>query len=115
VSAINVAEVLDVLVRHQGWPGDDVEERLRWLTLGGLRVVPVDEAVAVRAGRLHAHFYDRSRRPLSMADCVALATALLRGQPFATSDPALAAVATAEGCRVIALPDSRGVRPGQAT
>jgi predicted nucleic acid-binding protein len=114
VSAVTVAEVLDVLVRLQGWPGEDVEERLRWLTLGGLRVVPVDEAIGVRGGRLRARHYDRERRPVSMSDCLALATALHRGQPLATSDRALAAVAAVERCRVIALPDSSGVRPVEA-
>ena len=81
------------------------------LTLGGLRIVPVDEAIAVRAARLRVRHYNRTRRPVSMADCLALATALYRSQPLATSDPALAAAATDEGCRVVALPDSRGVRP----
>jgi hypothetical protein len=33
ISAVNVSEVLDVLIRHQGWPVDDVEEKVRWLTL----------------------------------------------------------------------------------
>ena len=111
ISAINLAEVLDVLVRHQGWPAGEVEEKLRWLTLGGLEVVAVDEPVGLSAGRLHAHHYHRTRRPLSLADCAALATALSLGQRLATSDPALLVAAGDEGCRVIALPDARGRRP----
>ena len=103
--------MLDVLVRHQGWPPDEVEEKLRWLTLGGLQVVAVDELVGLSAGRLHAHHYHRTRRPLSLADCVALATALALGQRLATSDPALIAAGGDEGCQMIALPDARGQRP----
>lgn len=111
ISAINVAEVLDVLVRHRAWPAEEVEEKLRWLTLGGLRVVAVDESFGLGAGRLHAEHYHRLERALSLADCTALATALGLGQRLATSDPALITAAQSEGCAVIALPDSRGHRP----
>jgi PIN domain nuclease of toxin-antitoxin system len=111
ISAINLAEVLDVLVRHQGWSAGEVEEKLRWLTLGGLEVVSVDEAAGLSAGRLHARHHHRTRSALSLADCAALATALGLGQRLATSDPALLVAAGDEGCRVIALPDARGRRP----
>jgi len=114
ISAVNVSEVLDVLVRHQGWPADAVEEKVRWLTAGGLQVVVVDEAVALRAGRLHARHYHRTRRPLSLADCIALATAMSLGQRLATSDPALLAGAAEEGCRYTALVDARGQRASVA-
>jgi PIN domain nuclease of toxin-antitoxin system len=110
VSASNFAEVLDVLVRLQGWPAEDVEEKLRWLTVGGLRVVALDAPLALSAGRLHARHYHRSRRPVSLVDCAALATALALHERLATSDPALLAAAADEGCGVIALPDARGNR-----
>jgi uncharacterized protein with PIN domain len=110
ISAVNVSEVLDVLVRHQGWPADAVEEKVRWLTAGGLQVVVVGEAVALRAGRLHARHYHRTRRPLSLADCIALATSLSLGERLATSNPALLAAAADEGCPCTALPDARGQR-----
>lgn len=110
ISAVNVSEVLDVLVRHQGWPADEVEEKVRWLTVGGLQVVAVDEAVGLLAGRLHARHYHRTRRPLSLADCMALATSLSLGQRLATSDPALLAAAADEGCPFTALLDARGRR-----
>jgi uncharacterized protein with PIN domain len=114
VSAVNLAEILDVLIRHQGWPAADVEEKLRWLTLGGLEVVVLDERIALSAGRIHARHYHRTRRPLSLADCTALASALALGQRLATSDPALMAAAADEGCETIALLDSRGRRPTAA-
>jgi PIN domain nuclease of toxin-antitoxin system len=114
VSATNLAEILDVLIRHQGWPADDVEEKLGWLMVGGLDVVVLDERIALSAGRIHARHYHRTRRPLSLADCAALATALALGQRLATSDPALIAAAADEGCEAIALLDSRGRRPTTA-
>ncbi len=100
-----------MLVRHQGWPADEVEEKLRWLTLGGLTVVPVDEVVGLAAGRLHAAHYHRTQRPISLADCVALAIASAVGSRLATSDPALIATARETGCAVVPLPDARGRRP----
>lgn len=105
-----MAQVLDVLARHQGWPAPDVEEKLRWLTLGGVEVVAVDEHVALSAGRLHAAHYHRVRRALSLADCVALATALSVGDRLATSDPALISAARDEACPVVILLDDRGRR-----
>lgn len=112
ISALNLAEVLDVLARHQGWPTADVEEKLRWLNVGGLEVVAVDELIGLTAGRLHAANYHRVRRPLSLADCVALATAVSLDERLATSDPALLSTARDEGCPVVVLLDARGRRPG---
>ena len=112
ISAMNVAEVVDVLVRVMGRTYEAVSEKLDWLSAGGLVVVPVDESIGRSAGRIHARRYHRRDRPLSMADCIALATALTHRQPIATSDPPLAAAAAAEGCDVVPLPDSQGRRPG---
>ncbi len=81
------------------------------LESGGLRVAEVGADIGITAGELHARHYDRKTSPLSMADCVALATSLSLAQPLATSDPALAAAARIEGAAVIALPDARGRRP----
>ena len=77
----------------------------------GTRVIPVDESLAGRAGELRARHYRRSVSDVSLADCIALATSLSLATPLATSDPALARAARAEGCAVVALPDTRGVRP----
>ena len=49
---------------------------------------------------------------MSLADCVALATAAA-ARAIATADPPLAAAARAEGIDVIALPDSEGRAPYQ--
>jgi predicted nucleic acid-binding protein len=45
-------------------------------------------------------------RPISLADCVALATARALHEPLVTSDAVLIEVARSEGCEVIGLPDS---------
>lgn len=110
ITAVNLGESLDVLTRVMGIPLDDVEEKLRWLVVGGLEVIAVDEAIGLEAGRLHAEHYHRTKRPLSLADCVALASASLRAEPLATSDPALLATATEVGCPTHPLPDSHGNR-----
>jgi predicted nucleic acid-binding protein len=108
---VNVAEVVDSLVRVAGRPIDAVHERLDWLLVGGLTVEPVTEAIGREAGTLRAERYHRARNRLSMADCVALATARLHAASLATSDPELAITARSLGVDVIALPDSRGVPP----
>jgi PIN domain nuclease of toxin-antitoxin system len=110
-SVINLAEVVDVLVRINGRPIDAVMEKLDWLTAGGLESVDVDEGLAIAAGRIRAKHYERVNQPLSLADCVALATAVAMNEPLATADPPLAAAAADEGCKIVALPDSRGRRP----
>ena len=111
ISAVNVAEVIDVLVRLRARTVPEVAEKLDWLAAGGLEVVSVDESVGRTAGRIRAEHYDRRRRPISPADCVALATARARDEPLATSDPVLIEVARAEGADVVGLPDSRGRLP----
>lgn len=111
VTAVNLGETLDVLTRHMGWPVHEVEEKLRWLMLGGLAVIDVNDTIGLEAGRLHAGHYHRTRRPLSFADCVALAAASIRSEPLATSDPAIVSTAIDIGCAVIRLPDARGHRP----
>ena len=111
VGAVNLAEVLDVLVRRQTWAVADVTEKIDWLRAGGLEVVAANDEIGLQAGKLHARLYDRAKCPLSLADCVALATAHVMGQSLATSDPALAGAARGEGVTVVALPDHRGIRP----
>ncbi len=48
---------------------------------------------------------------VSLADCIAAATAVDLDEPLATSDPALAAVTRAEGGRIHGLADSHGNLP----
>ena len=111
ITAVNLAEVIDILVRGHGNPLDDVHERLDWLVAAGLEVRGVDRPMGTLAGSLRARFYHRQDRPLSLADCIALAAAMGASGRLATSDPALAATARELGLQVHGLPDARGLRP----
>jgi uncharacterized protein with PIN domain len=111
ISAANAAEVVDVLVRLRGRSFAEVVEKLDWLAAGGLEVMAVDESVGRMAGRIRADHYDRRERPISLADCIALATARALEEPLATSDPVLIETARSEGADVVGLPDSAGRLP----
>ena len=89
----------------------DTMTALTLLEDGGLQVAPIDASIGIAAGELHARHYDRKTSTLSMADCVALATAAALGEPLATSDPPLVAAAHAEGVATIPLPGTSGRRP----
>lgn len=109
--AVNVAEVIDQLVRVWRRDRDEVEVALAMMARAGMEVAVADEAIAVEAGRLRAAHYNKRECSISMADCFAAATALLSGAALATSDPHLASVVRAENGQVHILPDSRGHRP----
>ncbi len=111
LSTVNLAEVIDVMTRIYQRPVDVTMTALAMLESGGLTIVPADAAVGALAGELHARHYDRKSSPLSMADCVALATAVVIDDVLATSDQPLASAARAENVAVLPLPDSQGVRP----
>lgn len=108
MSAVNVAEVIDRLVRVHGADADAVRDRIDWLIYGGLEIEPVWLPVARLAASLRAEHYHRAEMPLSMADCMCVATALTLGSELATADRDLARVARQVGLKVIALPDSSG-------
>ena len=80
-------------------------DALALLEHAGLRIVGVDAATGLAAGALRARHYDRQTSPLSIADRVALGTAIRLNEPLATSDPPLARVVSAENGTVVALPD----------
>jgi predicted nucleic acid-binding protein len=111
ISAVNVAEVIDGLTRVAGRPLERVGEAIDWLRAGGLVVVPVTESIGRAAGELRSGHYHRVDAPISLADCIALATARSVEDPLATTDPVLAAAARRIGVDVIGLPDSRGAKP----
>jgi predicted nucleic acid-binding protein len=111
ISSINVAEVIDQLVRVFGRDSDDVYADIALLSHAGMDVLSVPAELAVHAGRLRAKHYHRERMAVSLADCVAAATALSMDKSLATSDPALAALIRAEGGDIHGLPDSKGQLP----
>lgn len=111
LSAANAAEVVDQLTRVYGSDPDDVHADLALLANAGMQLAPVTADLGLLAGRLRAKHYHRDRVAVSLADCIAAATALTNNRPLATSDPALAGVVRAEGGRIHGLPDSRGISP----
>jgi PIN domain nuclease of toxin-antitoxin system len=111
LSAVNAAEVVDQLVRGYGREADDVHADLALLAHAGMEIMPVTSDTGMTAGRLRARHYHRERMAVSLADCVAAATALSRQRPLATADPSLAALVRDEGGDVHALPDSSGKLP----
>ncbi|MBO0705653.1 MAG: PIN domain-containing protein [Candidatus Dormibacteraeota bacterium] len=111
ISALNLAEVVDRLVRVTGLEPAEVAASLEPLLDTGVTVVSVTKVVGMDAGRLRARHCRKRQADVSMADCVACSTALGSEQTLATADPALAAMARAEGVQVVALPDSLGRRP----
>lgn len=111
LSTANQVEVLDQLIRVSGYLADDVEADIATLSVAGMAIAAVDERCAVAAGRLRARHYHAKKCAVSLADCIAAATASLAGVPLATADPALAALIRATGGELIPLPDLRGRRP----
>lgn len=110
VGAANLAEVVDVLERRWGQSQDEISQRIDLLVAAGLEIVKVDEGIARVAGRIRATHYHRVERRISLADCLALATAAWLDDRLATSDPSLVRTAREEGRPVVALPDSTGRR-----
>lgn len=104
---------MDILIRTFGHDPGDARAAIATLESGGLDVIAVDPSIGVLAGELHARHYVRRTSELSMADCVALATALTLDEPLVTADPPLARASRSEGVTVIGLPDSRGRRPNE--
>jgi PIN domain nuclease of toxin-antitoxin system len=111
LSAVNAGEVVDQLARTWARDPDDVEADLALLTVSGLTLVTADPAVGLMAGRLRSRHYHRERCSVSLADCIAAATALDEGVPLATADPALAALMRDEGGTIHPLPDTSGSQP----
>lgn len=109
--AANAAEVLDLLVRLFSRDPDDVHADLALLEHAGMTIAPVSPDDALAAGRLRARHYDRQDCAVSLADCLAAATALGQARSLATADPALARMVRTEGGEVLPLPDSRGRLP----
>ena len=110
VSVVNVAEVLDVLIRvHRAAPDDATESVARYLDEVA-RPIQATRELAERAAVLRARHYHRRHRDVSLADCFAIAAAFPDSE-VATSDSAVVRVAEAEGLGVIRLPNPRGRRP----
>jgi PIN domain nuclease of toxin-antitoxin system len=107
MNVLNRAEVINRLARR-GAPADTVAADLDTL---GISFESLTVEVADKAANLRTHHYHRIQRPLSMADCVALATAMDMGSALATSDVHLATTCVEVGCPVVEVANSKGVYP----
>jgi PIN domain nuclease of toxin-antitoxin system len=107
ITSVNLAECVDVLVRVLGLDADEVDAKLVPLLSTVLAVTPVGEAEGRHAGAVRASYYHREKAPLSLADCVLVASAAILGATIATSDAAIGYVAQREGLDVRALPAAK--------
>lgn len=107
MATANVFEVLDVTERVKGIPADLVWDLIEPLIAGPIETLPLTVDVARRAADLRAGHYDRTRRPLSLADCVLLGSAA-PGDRIATADPHVLEVAGLEDMQPLELPGESG-------
>jgi uncharacterized protein with PIN domain len=103
ITAINLAEALDVLQRVQGIPRDRLEEITLPLVGERMAFVAIDEQIARDAADIRARRYHRTRAPLSLADCILLA-ATRESDTLATADGPLLRAAAAENIKAKKLP-----------
>jgi len=111
ISAVNLAEAIERLLRIHGRSAEQVNDRVDLLLVGGLEVQPFWLPDARNAAAIRARYYHRETSPISLADCACIVTALTQHADLATTDPALATVARALGIAIIPLPDSGGRLP----
>lgn len=111
MSTVNLAEALDVLQRIDGVERARLDAVTGPLVAESVALLAVDERTARDAAEVRARRYHRTRTPLSLADCLLLATAVISQAVVTTADGPLARAARAEGIDVTTLPDSRGRRP----
>lgn len=108
LTAVGLAEVVDHLVRVVGTSEEDAA--LDVAQLGLAEPTPVTPERALAAGLLRARQYHRSRRAVSLADCIAAETARELRTHLATADPHLLDLCRGEGIDVVPLLDSNGAR-----
>ncbi|MFN8521315.1 MAG: PIN domain-containing protein [Chloroflexota bacterium] len=103
VATANLVEAYEVSERRYGVPIERSAEILEPLFDQALRAIPLDRAVARRAAEMRARHYHRSKRPISLADAILLASATA-GDTIVTADPDVLAIAALEGIPTIELP-----------
>jgi predicted nucleic acid-binding protein len=103
ITAVNLAEALDVLQRIQGISREHLQELTMPLVGERMKLLPIDERIARDAADMRARHYHRTRTPVSLADCILLA-ATGESDVLATADGPLIRVAKAENVQVRTLP-----------
>jgi PIN domain nuclease of toxin-antitoxin system len=107
ITTTNLAETLDVSGRLYGLAIARAVELIEPLAAGPLRTISLDTELAIRAAAIRSRHYHRTRRPISLADSVLIASAM-DGPDFhrvATADPDVLAVAQEEHVPTVALPE----------
>jgi predicted nucleic acid-binding protein len=102
MTAVNLAEALDVLQRLQRISNKRLAELTAPLIGERITLVVVDEQLARNAADVRARRYHRTRSPVSLADCILLA-ATGASDELATADRPLLRVAELENVRTRAL------------
>lgn len=106
MTAPNLAETVDVLVRVDGYEPAVLHVLIDPL---GIDVVPMSTSHAWRAAELRARYYARDTSEVSLPDCVLVAAAT-PADTVVTADAPVLDMARAEGIETLVLPDSRGQR-----
>ena len=108
LTSLGLAEVVDRLVRLGGLAFEDAVLDVGQLGLADAH--PLDQYTALVAGALRSRHHHRRTRAVSMADCVAAATAQGQNVALATSDPDLLDLCQDERIASMPLSDSLGAR-----
>jgi PIN domain nuclease of toxin-antitoxin system len=106
MTTTNLAEALDVCRRVYELDIDRAVELIEPLAAGPLRTVALDVELAIGAAAVRGRHYQRTRRPISLADSVLIASAMdgPDAHRLATADQDVLAVAREERVATIALP-----------
>lgn len=107
ITSINLAETAYVLRRRYDVDRERVRSAVDTLTSSRLDVLSTGAEHGWRAADLRAEHYHRQRCPLSLADCVLLASPG-SGDRIATADSHVLRVAQIEGIATVALAHSSG-------
>jgi PIN domain nuclease of toxin-antitoxin system len=100
MSAVNLAEAAQRKLRESSVTLPELQEVVGSLPVA---VIPYSEEHAWRAAGLRARYYDRRTSDVSLADCCLVAVATPADR-VATADPAVLAMAGAEGIGTVELP-----------
>jgi predicted nucleic acid-binding protein len=111
ICALNAAEVLDRVSRESEERAGEVASAMQLWFDAGVHVVPLDWELAQRTAELRSLHYHRTRAPVSLADCSAIALSQRMTAELVTSDATQARIARAEGVAVLPVPDSSGRTP----
>jgi PIN domain nuclease of toxin-antitoxin system len=104
ISAVNLCEVIDVLVSVGGQSEEAVNDAIDLLIVGGLEVEPFWLPHGRLAASIRSAHYHRRRSSISLGDAACLATARSLKATVATTDVALADVARELGLEASTLP-----------